>query len=359
MKRLLLFALIPIITLAQGKSYPDTIIAHHSKVYPCRILQISPDGFKLVYGANQQTVFSIRIAKSIMVESFGTVYDREDGFKTALGPVQDYINERNKIYFELNRMDSLAAIPAVKTSKTEGDSSSFFDEVGSNNSFGFFYSPLVQGKRVTLLRSYYNESEYTIIDEFSTIVESQFTTKLVDKMYLIFNVAYNASTTKTRSENHQVDFDPIGQADSGSDQLSSLKIFTIETGLKYYFNNFIPRQTRIYLSAGIGKKLAFVENKNKELFKDEPPNDERKETDNLDQFLEGLNSPFLLQLGFGAEYYFNKSLSVHSSIRFYYASISANRKQTELNEYREIKRTVKYESDEINTHIGLGLNFYF
>lgn len=359
MRKYLLFLLIPIIGFAQKQSYPDTIIAHQSKVYPCRITQINSDGFQLVYGANQQTRFSIRIAKKIIIEKIGKIYDREDGFLKELGPVQDYIKERNGIYSELMRLDSIAAIPELVVPKGEEEGFPFLDRVGTNSSFGFFYSPLIQGKRVTYIYNYNLRDDFIITDEFSTIVESQFSTALVNKFYLTLNVAYNAATTKTRSEYHQTDFDPIGQSDSGLEKLNSLKIFTIETGLKYYFTDFAPRKTSIYLSAGIGKKIAFSENEGKELFKDDPVEEETKTTDNFDQYLEELNSPFLLQLGFGAEYFFNMSLSAHSSIRFYYSSISAKFKQTELGQYSETEITRKYEFDEINTRIGFGLNFYF
>lgn len=356
MKKYLLGILIPIITLAQTPSYPDTVITNHNKVYPCRITKINSHRFNLIYGANQKTNFSILIAKKIIIENFGSIYNQEGGYSTDLARIQDFIKKRNKTYVELQRFDSLSTIPG--SVETDENGFIFEDNLERNNSFGFFYSPFVQGKRVIHFNDYFSNIGYVIIEENSTVVESQFATAIKDRLHLSLNLVYSSYTTKKRSEYHRVDFDPVGQSDSGFEELNSLKIFTIEAGLKYYFSDFTPKQTSVFVSAGIGKKLAFVKNRDKDLFKDNPGN-ETQITDNLEDFLEELNSPFLLQLGFGAEYFFNKSLSLHSSIRFYYSSINAKYKQTEVNEYSETNRTTKYTSDEITTHIGFGLNFYF
>ncbi len=356
MKIILLFLLLPLTIFSQTQTYPDTLVAHHSKVYPCRIIKIDPPKIKFLFGANQLAEYSTRIAKKLIVESYGSIYSRENGFTEDLEVIKSFINKRESVYLQLNQLDSLSAIPVPVQLKPEQESVSSFNVFATNYSFGFYYSPFVQGVSAIYFNDY--DSRVSMITEYSTIIESQFTTKLKDKLNLTLNIAYNSSRVKTRYEYHVIDLDPINQNDFGMEELNSLKIFTLETGLKYYFRNSIPEQTNAFIMMGIGKKFAFAKEREKELFQDESEGD-NQESDNRIEFLEDLNSPLLMHLGFGAEYYFNKYLSVHSSIRFYYSTISAKYKNTsEETDYRIIN-TYKNEIDEITTNIGFGLNFYF
>jgi len=357
-KKYMLIFLLPILIFAQTPDYPDTLIAHHSKVYPCRIISVNNDLIQLNFGLNKSSTYTIRIANEIILELYGSVYTRKAGFTTDLKSIQEYLIKRNKIYIELEQLDSVSAVANQVPVNSSEPTSASFDGVVEEYSFGFFYSPFIEGRKAAYYNSSYGD-DIAVIDEYSTKVESQFAMALKKKLYLSLNVVYSSNKTKTRLENHRTYYDPVNQYDSGEETTNSLKIFTIETGLKYYFSDFVPQNTSAFITVGHCKKFAFVENEEKELFEDNAATNNTKTTNNINEFLEDLNGPFLLQLGFGAEYFFNKSLSIHSSIRFYYETTSANHKMTEKSDSRETKLTLKVEDDTVNTNIGFGLNFYF
>ena len=75
--------------------------------------------------------------------------------------------------------------------------------------------------------------------------------------------------------------------------------------------------------------------------------------------MEDINSPFLLMIGFGTEYFFNKSLSLHSNFRLVYSTFSGEYESRE--EYQSSFEYIqeKTEYSELIKQVGLGLNFYF
>ena len=136
-----------------------------------------------------------------------------------------------------------------------------------------------------------------------------------------------------------------------------MQTFIFNIGIKYYFAEFVKNKVSAFVQAGIGKQFAFVDNS----YKDLPHNqyDPTVLEDNENEFLKDLNSPFLINLGFGAEYFFNESLSLFASIRFYYSKISGTHTYKESVYDRIETRKQNYENSEIVTRIGIGLNFYF
>ena len=109
--------------------------------------------------------------------------------------------------------------------------------------------------------------------------------------------------------------------------------------------------------AGIGKTFAWAKDESKVLFQEPDPN--YTYTNNRNEYLEDSNSPFLFQVGFGTEYFFNESLSVYSSLRFYYSATSAEYRETITDPYTKRSSTQSDENSDLVTRVGFGLNFYF
>ena len=125
-------------------------------------------------------------------------------------------------------------------------------------------------------------------------------------------------------------------------------------GLKIYFKKFLEEKATAYWLAGIGKQIAFGSVTHENLF-----SSTQIVGDNADEYLEELNSPWHSNIGFGAEYFFNQSLSLFSVMRFSYSIVSAEYNSTTLSGVQRITSRSQYKNSEIITGFGIGLNFYF
>ncbi|RPI67008.1 MAG: hypothetical protein EHM47_15525, partial [Ignavibacteriales bacterium] len=145
--------------------------------------------------------------------------------------------------------------------------------------------------------------------------------------------------------------------DNGSLSKSDLTLLDFTLGIKYYFKNIMPEQVRVYAVAGLGKQFAFAEEKYEQLFQD--PSPIIISEDNGEEFIEDSNSPFYFNLGFGAEYFFNESLSLTSNIRFFYSTFEAKYNSRQITEFETYTTSNELKESDFITRVGLGLNFYF
>jgi hypothetical protein len=134
-------------------------------------------------------------------------------------------------------------------------------------------------------------------------------------------------------------------------------LFDFNLGIKYYLKNILSGKVTIYALAAVGKQFAFAEEKYEILFQNPPAGVIR--VDNQDEFTEDINSPLHFNFGFGAEYFFNESLSLTSNIRFIYSKVEGNYHSRTISEYETETKSLDIKRSDFMTRVGVGFNFYF
>ena len=194
-----------------------------------------------------------------------------------------------------------------------------------------------------------------IVGKIEAFFESQLTYELNHKLRLLFNLGYSSTHIKERYEFRQNN--PYYNSEYGAELVRDMNIFYFNIGLKHYFTKIRENEVSAYFLAGIGKQFAFVDNTVKNLFDD--PVQQSYISDNEIEFLEEMNSPFNANIGFGVEYFFNKSLSLNANMRLIYVTYSGEFKYNYDYQDNHESRKEKIENSEIAKTLGLGLNFYF
>lgn len=219
-------------------------------------------------------------------------------------------------------------------------------------SFGVVYMPHFTGEYYhSIYDPFLGRRIIYFFGSFESVFESQFAYAVNPNLRIIFDIGYGSSYIKTRNESHYT-YD-----DYGDEETSDIDIYVFNIGIKYYFSKILENKVSAYIQCGIGKQFAFVDYKYKNLYPD--PYNQSYWTNNEEEYLEDLNSPFLLHLGFGTEYFFNKSLSLNANIRFIYTTFSAESKREYNYQSTYEFQRYKIENAEIIKRVGLGLNFYF
>jgi hypothetical protein len=188
-------------------------------------------------------------------------------------------------------------------------------------------------------------------------MEVQVSFAAIDGLRLTFDASYTSTYYERRDESHTRSSVSTYTYDYGTLTKQGLSLFDFNLGIKYYFKNIITERVSIYVLAGIGKQVAFAEEENKTLFQN--TQDIILSENNEKEFIEDSNSPFHLNVGFGAEYFFNESLSLTSNIRFIYSQIEAKYDSRRITTSETNTSTIDYKKSDFKTRVGLGLNFYF
>jgi hypothetical protein len=225
-------------------------------------------------------------------------------------------------------------------------------------SFGVLYVPYYSGTTYRVIRNNGNPPNdpeiYTVVDN-QVNLEAQLAYGITPELKISFDAGYTSSFSDSKYEYHQRSSNY--EYDQGSVSTVGLKMLDFNIGLKYYFKNIIAEEVSIYAAAGFGKQIAFAQNKYEVLFQEPTPGVITE--DNIEEYTEELNSPWHFNIGFGAEYFFNESLSLTSNIRVLYSS--ATGKYNSRHIYQTDSSTENQEKTfrEFSTRIGIGLNFYF
>ncbi|MEJ2615336.1 MAG: outer membrane beta-barrel protein [Ignavibacteriaceae bacterium] len=340
--KLLLSFLLSAAALAQNFS-PDTIV-YKDNTYAGKILEISDSRVRFDYPPDKIIVASIPQLTKIVAGKLGLVY--YSGFLVDVDAINNYLANRTEVVNVQKPEDENNFYPAQMN---ENLSDTVYSESGIRNhklnrkhrwSFGILLIPYYSGKIYSIEKIYTNPPPY-----YSSVAEPT----------VQYAVTYTAAYYENRSENHQRS--GSYSYNSGNLNKEDLTLLDLNLGIKYYLNNIITEKVTVYLIAGFGKQFAFGEEKNETLFQQPPTGITYR--DNSDKFLEDSNSPFHFNLGFGAEYFFNESLSLTSNIRFMYSKISAKYEESQIASYQTITNTIDYKKSDFLTRIGLGLNFYF
>jgi hypothetical protein len=225
-------------------------------------------------------------------------------------------------------------------------------------SFGILYVPYFSGTnyRVVTIDNGYNPPSiyiYNIVNN-ETNMEAQLSYGITPELRATIDAGYTSSFVEERSETHYTNLDYSN--DYGIINTIGLKLLDFNLGLKYYFGKFFSDKVNIYALAGFGKQIAFAQNEYKNLYPDEI---QYIQEDNLEEFTEDLNSPWHFNIGFGAEYFFNESLSLTSNIRILYSSAYGKYNYRYVYASTSSTREEEYTKSDFITRIGLGLNFYF
>jgi len=338
--KIILFLLIPVIVFSQTPDYPDTLYLKSGQVYPCLITQVNDNLVKLIYKNNMPTSAGLLLVDRIYLEQFKTIYEDEN-YTTDITKLKTFISQR-----DINlQSENDQLIP--------GDI-----ECSSENkfSFGILFVPYLYADiHYYMNNPFYGYRITYIVGKIESFFESQLTYELAPNLRLLFNVGYGSSYIKERYEYHQTS--SYYSNDGGEELVNDMDIFNFNLGLKYYFTKIIENEVSAYFLAGIGKQFAFVDNKEKDLYPD--PYQQSYSSDNESEFLEEINSPFNANIGFGVEYFFNKSLSLDANMRLIYVTYSSEFKYNYNYQDNHESRSEKIENSEITKRVGLGLNFYF
>ncbi len=223
-------------------------------------------------------------------------------------------------------------------------------------SFGVLYVPYYSGTVYRLFESQSYPSDPTLysLSENKTDLEAELTYG-VSALRLSLSAGYSSSYEDTRHEEHN-NYSGT-QNESGYVSTMGLKLLDFTVGLKYYFGNILDENVIIYTEAGLGKQIAFAENNYDYIFVEPQPGVINE--DNAAEFTEELNSPWHFNLGFGAEYFFNQSLSLKSNIRVLYSSVNGRYNSRYVTETSTQTVSEERTFTYFVTKIGLGLNFYF
>jgi len=351
--------LFPILIFAQNP-FPDTLLLTDGRTYPCLVTNIDDSKVEFVYANNKSESVILKAVDQVTLAGLGSVYNSSKGYTMEVQQVEDFVEDRNRgreeeliVKEELARLSALenydqteTTTNALKTKKTLEN---------RNWSFGILYVPYYSGIKYGIDYSYdpYSRPTTYSFTDFETNLEGQISYGIVSDLRITLDAAYSSSFSERRYERHvtgnYVD-------DYGTLKTLDLKLIDFTMGVKYYFKDVITEMVSIYALAGFGKQFAFAKSNYEELFLPEPGYTVQ---DNAAEYLEDLNSPFHFNLGFGAEYYFNESLSLISNIRILYSTVSGKYDYKLISEFETQTRSEEYSSSDVITRFGLGLNFYF
>lgn len=340
--------------------FPDTLLLIDGRTYPCMITNINDTKVEFLYLNNKSESIVIKAVDQLSIEGLGAVYKFGNGFTTDFQKVEVFIENRNKrreeesiIKEELARLSSKDNYGQVET---KNNVQIVKKKVENKNwSFGLLYVPYYSGIKYSINNTNYPPSppETYSYSESETNLEGQLSYGFTSDLRVTLDAAYSSSFAETRYEQHVSGnyFD-----DSGTLRTLGLKLIDFSIGVKYFFQDIVTEKVSIYVLAGFGKQFAFAKRKYEVLFQQDPSYTIK---DNAEEYLEDLNSPFHFNLGFGAEYFFNESLSLTSNIRVLYSTVSGKYDQSYISEFETRTNSEEYSSSDFITRFGLGLNFYF
>ncbi len=356
----LLILLLPVLSLAQTQ-FPDTLFLVDGRSYPCLITSISDDWFYFDYpGAKGQSIIKEAL-QNVSIDKLGKIYNSEKGFVVDEDIVMEFIDNRsekmkkdNKIREELNKFgkgsekDDISKIPLVSSSGHNLYESKKW-------SFGILYVPYYSGTIYEVIRGdiYYPAPQVYAYSNNQINIEAQLAYG-INNLRFTFDAGYTSSFNEERSEYHYRNDTEIND---GYKSTLGLKLFDFNLGIKYYFGDFITEGTGIYAEAGFGKQIAFAQNEYKLLYP--IPGQGVIKEDNIEEFTEELNSPWHFNIGFGAEYFFNSSLSLKSNIRLLYTSSTGKYNSRYVTDFENRTYSSENTFRNFSTKIGIGLNYYF
>ncbi len=367
----LILSLLSIVTFAQTQ-LPDSILLVDGRTTQCLITIIDDSRIYFIYNDNLDESIIVKALSAVYLDGYGEVYSKNSGFTKEIDELNSYVQYRLKkikdeqdVKAELKRVELEKNKSQVSQDAIENISfqpSGWPISVNKNYnkwSFGVLYVPYYSGNMYNIIYTgsnpYNHELYVTGVNQIN--LEAQLAYAVLPQLRLTFDAGYSASITENNSESHYRDLNSTYQSDQGYEMISGLKVLDFNIGAEYYFQNIISNKVSVYALFGFGKQIAFAQEKRTQLFV--IPDPAVVSENNQEEFNEDINSPWHFNFGFGAEYFFNESLSLTSNIRVLYASHYGKYEGREINTYQSQSYKREYKLKEFVTKIGLGLNFYF
>lgn len=370
--KVLLFLLIPIITFAQDFNFSDSLILKKGIRKACFVRKLDKTKAEILYGKDELAVVPFIMMSELKIDKLGTVYSQSSGLLLPEDSITRYLSNRNNQ--RENEIKNRKIAEAFRRQEMMDSAEKAMDLLESTTgeykggnpnrwSFGITYIPNFESNTYYISDNYYSppQVEVRVSSAKETLFEGQFTYLVIPDLRLTLDLGYSNAYEENGYEEHREI--PINSSTYhyGRTNINSLKLFTFDLGLKYNITRILNQKVSAFILAGIGKQYAFAKSETKYPFTTTSLTDYYEY--NTEEFIEDLNSPFHINLGFGAEYFFNKSLSIFSNIRFYYTSVDTKYEYRSINtwnsnaEMRSGSTTVKLS--DVYTRIGIGMNFYF
>ena len=362
--RCIIFILLPLVLFSQNKIYPDTVVTIKGKTFSGLITAVNESVIELDYGWKSHSSMGLNGINKIIMETLGTIYDSEKGFTADMEKIQAMIQKRKS---EKTIKHTLKAVSEIEKEMHEKvmhtvrqqniAEAPVVDEKFFRFSFGAFWAPYSR----TFVTTYYHENGYIRLyetSEYMSHMTGRFAYLFTKQWGLALDLGYDSRSSKNHIEEHYISDND--STNSGDIATNGLKTFSVLLNIKYYFSSPERHKVSPYLLVGFGKQFSSYISNDEVLF-EENPSDEVI-TENYEEYITKLNSPYIISAGFGAEYYFSESLSVFSIIRFSYRYARAEYQFKKV--YNDPNNTYKtyYRKTELSkgvTKVGLGLNFYF
>ena len=341
----ILFA--PLFLFSQGLEYPDTVVTTNGKSFPCRITQLTDSVIKLTYGKNSTVSIGLNGVKRIWLDTLGPVYTSQSGFTADRKKIDDHILKR-----EIAPATAEGIPPEGTVASPEMERDTF-----PRFSFGAFYTPYSRSYKIGYT-DYNNNIRITQIEDNLSKMEAQFSYFFSRQIALSMELGYNTSFSKRRFEQYGQDI--YDTTHTGSIDTRDLKQFIVMLSVKYYFYKPSLKKVNPFIMLGVGRQFATFRDDSESLFPKNPP--DYVSSDNFNEYMSDLNSPYMVTGAFGVEYYLSPSLSLFSAVRFSYMYAAADyRYEIDYNDSYEriFRRKGKSELSSSLTSVGIGLNFYF
>lgn len=369
----LLFLLLSFIGFAQTQ-LPDSIFLVDGRSAACLITEVENDKIHFIYNNGIEEFIILKALNRIYMQDYGNVFSQNTGFTKDINELSlfsenrlEKFNAEKQTRADLNRIDLEKNILQSKMDDPEsnltGSTNLQVIKPGTNInkwSFGVLYIPYFSGN---IYKMYYTGASQYPYDLYSNSInqinlEAQLAYAVLPQLRITFDAGYSALIREENSAAHYRSInDPYYNYDRGNENINGLKLLDFNIGAKYYFQNFISNKVSVYAIFGFGKQFAFSEIKDKDLYI--TPNPDDISEDNSEEFNEEINSPWHFNFGFGAEYFFNESLSLTSNIKLLYSTHTGTFESRTVNLSYSQTYKQEYSLKEFVTRIGLGFNFYF
>lgn len=360
--KLLLFILLTVNLYAQNP-YPDTLFLIDGRSVPCFITGIGDEKIEFQYSNNRNEMLVLAAIKRIFLDQYGIIFNYDSGFAQDRNKILEFIEKRSGKAKDVSKFNVEKQV--FHSSDFENKNSFCNDKVNcpekkKNNrwSFGVLYIPYYSGIVYNLEQSSsYPSQQYRVYGYGSneTNMEAQLSFALSNRVQLTLDAAYTSTYYEQRYEYHIRDNNYT--SDQGTLNKEDLTLLNFNLGVKYYFKDLLIGKVSVYALMGMGKQIAYADEKSEQLYLPQPAY--LLSQNNRNEFLEELNSPFQFNMGFGAEYFFNESLSLTSNIRFIYSKIDAQYDSRIVTETQSTTNTIDYKKSDFITRIGVGINFHF
>ncbi len=217
------------------------------------------------------------------------------------------------------------------------------------------YNPLQNSKKVL---------EWEAVSRSFTELQGTFRVHVTRRVTFALNVSYNGysedQSVKYSVVDVEIDTSVINTATSFT-QKYDFRQLKVRFGALWYLKRPESKRTAPFVTFGMDKIFAWTKSRLPDSRNPIFPNMEIKSDDNASEFVRDLNSPWGFDLGFGAEYFFNNSLSLNAFVSWYVFFRQATLKIVQDDEWSSTRTSYsnQVKRTDHETHIGLGLNFYF